>query len=243
MGFRIPDILAAEEKYKNKECFKCGKKKAAVKCAQKGCKRTWHFTCGRYANCITQFIGEYKSYCNKHVPDTNRLTHNGTYCQVCFKYLQEYHPASSIFSDCCYDFCLQEQPEIYKSEEDVKQDKFVCYQCVQKYTVNAGYDSMCITCSMAPMEREDWQDQMRRKGIFVPQKMAEWEKMPHFKDLTKRRCIHPECPTPQKLSAVWTCRVCGCFPLHLQCAKVKDFKDYLCQKCIDQSFVNRVPII
>lgn len=122
-------------------------------------------------------------------------------------------------------------------------ERFTCDSCVQRYVVNAGYDSMCITCGMKHYwKKEQWQDQMRRKGIYVPMKMATWEADEHFKKQSKKKCGNPNCPTPNSTVNVWTCRVCGIQPLHLSCAGVEDVKDYLCMKCTDQSFVGRVPI-
>lgn len=50
------------------------------------------------------------------------------------------------------------------------------------------------------------------------------------------------CPVPHITRDVWTCRICGCFPLHLSCAGVTSVNDYLCPRCMDQSFVARVPL-
>lgn len=209
-----------------------------MKCSAAGCERFWHFPCGRTYECITEFTGDFKSYCNSHVPDRNFIKHNGACCFVCFKVISEYHPASSIFSNCCYDTAVAEG----EAEKEWKQ-KFVCNYCVQQYAYNAGYDAMCIMCSMKSINKKVWQQQMRLKGIFVPMKMAVWEDDPQFKEHVKNKCIHPRCPTPLRTANVWTCRVCGCHPLHLSCARVKSVNDYLCPNCFDQSFVQRVPLL
>lgn len=222
------------------KCFVCDKKSAAVKCSFPGCNKFWHYPCGRASNCITQFIGKHDSYCNRHVPDTNVIKHDGSFCFVCYSAIPEYHPASSIFSQCCY--------ETYKDHPDEDRDeewkqKFVCYRCVQRYAAKAGYDSMCIMCGMKSMPKTDWQAEMRLKGIYVPMSMAVWESENYFKDHVKNKCGHPRCPCPSSTKSVWTCRVCGCHPRHLSCAQVKHANDYLCPKCIDESFVQRVPLL
>jgi hypothetical protein len=111
------------------------------------------------------------------------------------------------------------------------------------YTKNAGYDSICINCCMenGDMNKEKWQEEMRMKGIFIPRMEASWEREGYFKDQVKNKCEHPQCSAPGITKGVYTCFVCGCFPRHLRCAKVKDHEDYHCPKCFDQSFVQRVP--
>lgn len=190
---------------------------------------------------MTKFIGEYKSYCHEHVEDTNRIKHNGTYCRVCYQFFPSYNPVVSIFSDCCYQDYLNDG---ITDEAEMTKEGFTCKQCVQRYAVTAGYDAMCIICGMKHYwTKEKWQDQMRNKGIFIPMAMAKWESDAYFKNQTKMKCVHPDCPTPKSTATVWTCRVCGIQPLHLACAGVTDVADYLCVKCADQSFVKRVPLL
>lgn len=211
-----------------------------MRCAEEGCYRVFHFPCGRRHGCVTEFIEEFKSYCHLHVKDTNRIKHKGTFCLVCFQYIEEYSPVTSIFSTCCYENCLKNG---ITEEEEMANQTFVCSPCVQRYAVKAGYDAMCITCPMKNMKNVEWQNQMRKKGIFIPMKMAEWENEEHFKKQVKRTCSHPKCPDPKITANVWTCRVCGCHPLHLKCARVKTVDEYHCVKCIDQSFIQRVPFL
>lgn len=119
--------------------------------------------------------------------------------------------------------------------------------CVAKYTKNAGYDSMCPTCPMdkepgtLKEKKERWQAEMRMKGIFIPLAEAAWEKDEYFKNQVKNKCGSQQCPCPTNPQNVWTCFVCGCFPLHLRCAKVTNPEEYNCPRCFDQSFVQRVP--
>lgn len=241
MGFLPKDIIAAEMKFRHNQCYICDRLGAAVGCAENGCDRKFHFPCGRRYGCVTEFIDKFHSYCHSHIKDTNIIKHNGIniICHVCNKTIVEYNPAKSIISNCCkktYD------DEGITDEKELAQDKFVCNLCVQRYAVNAGYDAMCIMCPMVDVKKEVWQNEMRKKGIYVPYQMATWENSDHFKKQVKRKCSQPNCPNPKLTTNVWTCRVCGCFPLHLRCAKVASQEEYLCFKCMNQSFVQRVPI-
>ena len=236
-GFIEQDVIKALSKIRENECFVCLTKQAAVKCAETGCNKTWHYPCGRRANCITQFIDEFKSYCSLHNPETNVLRHPGyVYCCVCYKLITTNNPAACIFSKCC--------DPIYQPERSIETIYLECFThaaCVQRYTINAGYDSACINCNMVEMTKEKWQDQMRRRGIFIPKQMASWEDDEYFKKQTKNKCEHKNCKTPTVSKNVWTCFVCGCFPLHLKCAGVKSHEEYYCPKCYDQSFINLIP--
>lgn len=212
---------------------------AAVKCAVDGCDKTWHYPCGRQCNCITQFTGEFKSYCNDHIPIKNPMEHDGiAYCYVCSSLISSNHPASCIMSKCCVDVPTR-CPEI--SLEMIRTEYFSHANCLQRYTIQAGYDSHCMYCSMDGMTKTQWQDYMRKRGIFVPQQMATWENDDYFKNQTKWKCEKKGCTTPNVTKNVWTCFVCGCFPLHLQCAGVNSFEEYYCPKCYDQSFINLLP--
>ena len=185
---------------------------------------------------MTEFLGEFNSFCSRHVKDLNDGKKHGIgFCLACFDPLSSYNPADSIISSCCllapdWDQC------------------FVHKKCVMRYTKNAGYDSMCINCDMKVIEgmtKETWQKEMRQKGIFIPWKMAAWEEekeyKEHFQKHVKNKCEYPYCRTRNISKDVWTCFVCGCFPRHLKCAKVETAEEYYCPKCFDQSFVERVP--
>lgn len=180
---------------------------------------------------MTQFSGQFDSFCNLHVPDFNKgKKHGSEYCLVCIERLDAYHPADSIISSCCLELSDWNKCFVHK-------------KCALHYVKNAGYDSMCINCPMdkKSMTKEKWQNEMRQKGVFVPMIEAVWEREGQFSNQVKNKCKSDNCPNPQTGSNVWTCFVCGCFPSHLKCAKVRTPEEYYCPKCYDQSFVQRVP--
>lgn len=209
-GFLKSDIRNSLPTFREKECYLCGRKSAPVNCKHPKCNRSWHYSCGRENNCITQFVGQFKSYCSRHVPDTNVCKHNApVFCYVCFQLIQDYHPANSILSSCCLKYA-EKNPDFGLTVEDMKMQGFTHSLCIQRYVANAGYDSKCIHCPMKEiMSNKEWQNQMRLKGIFVPMKMAEWETDGRFMDQTKKKCQDANCPNPSNTSNVWTCHVCG----------------------------------
>jgi PHD-like zinc-binding domain len=227
----LHDIVRCVQEIRGNICYLCKKTSAAVKCEAENCDRWWHFICGRSSNCITQFTGEFQCYCDAHVPDMNRIKHNGTRCSVCDTFIGGYHPATSIFSNCCYESVLK----LGITSEELMTQCFVCNVCIQKYCCNAGYDARCVTCNSK--EKEEWQNQMRLRGIFVPMQMASWEQDGRFDNQSMQNCKNPDCKNPWVTKDVWTCRVCGCDPQHLKCAGVDSFEEYLCAKCVGQSFL------
>lgn len=179
---------------------------------------------------MTRFSGKFESYCNLHVPKLEEgRKHGNELCLACLEPLEAYHPADSIISSCCLRFSDWNKCFVHK-------------KCAMRYCKNAGYDSMCINCPMEKevITKEEWQEEMRQKGIFIPMQAAIWEQEDHFKDQVKNKCEDPQC-TIATSKNVWTCFVCGCFPRHLKCAKVKTPEEYYCPKCYDQSFCQRVP--
>lgn len=182
---------------------------------------------------MTQFVGSFPSFCDVHVPDPNenRRPEDNAMCKACYEPLGPFSLSKCIIASCC----LEQYDDWPKS--------FLHKECIVKYCKNAGYDSMCLTCSMTDgRTREEWQNEMRLKGIFIPMAMAVWENDDHFKKQVKKKCNLPGCQYKGN-DDVYTCFVCGCFPLHLRCAKVYQHQDYLCPKCFDQSFVQRVPVL
>ncbi|KAG5677250.1 hypothetical protein PVAND_007022 [Polypedilum vanderplanki] len=240
-GFAFKDIKSYLPIIKNYSCYICKENSAAVTCALPNCNRRWHYKCGRKESCITQFIGIFNSYCDKHIPDSNLHKHkHPVYCPVCFETIQQYNPAHSIISKCCLEaHKYVDSPHV--ALEVVKKCGFVHSECIQRYVYNAGYFSKCVICCMKGMTINDYQNDMRLKGIFIPMKDAEWEKDEYFLNMTKNKCEDKNCPNPSISRNVWTCIVCGCYPRHLSCANVDNVEDYYCMLCIDQSFTQRVP--
>lgn len=201
---------------------------------------------------MTKFCDKFESYCSRHVPDRNegkRPAHS-EFCQVCYGLMGQYKKYLAILKLSKHIFCLS---GTYNNADSIVSscclrlpDWYQCFvhkKCVLKYTKHAGYDSVCINCSMEVegMTKETWQHEMRQKGIFIPMINAAWEQEGYFNDQVKNKCADPNCKQPNLTRNVYTCFVCGCYPKHLKCARVLTFEEYYCPKCFDQSFVQRVP--
>lgn len=230
-GYRYADVIASLDKYKFNQCYVCQKKSAAIKCCVEGCINFWHLPCGVSSNSLSLFTDNFRSYCNIHVPDPNqgkRFINEVQDCLACLTPIGYYNPVRTLISSCCID------------EKDYMK-RFVHRRCVLQYARNAGYDAMCITCDKIP-DKQIWQEEMRKKGVYIPMQEANWERDGSFKDHVKNSCEDSACDDPANKSKVYTCYICGCHPKHLSCAGVEKHEEYNCIKCFDQSFVLRIPI-
>ncbi|NXC42880.1 PHF7 protein, partial [Penelope pileata] len=50
------------------QCFVCGMSGAAIMCAHEGCEHSFHLPCAEDGGCVTQFFGQYRSFCREHRP-------------------------------------------------------------------------------------------------------------------------------------------------------------------------------
>lgn len=76
-GFMPEDIKREAVRASKKICFVCKKKGAAIRCQNDQCVQNFHLPCGQERGCLSQFFGEYKSYCRKHRPTQN--IHQGSW--------------------------------------------------------------------------------------------------------------------------------------------------------------------
>lgn len=228
-GFKYDHVIEALNKHKSNTCYICQKRGAAIECSVADCGNFFHFPCGINDNCLSLFTGDFRSFCYRHVPDPNKgkkFTDELQPCLACYNPIGCYDPVNTVISSCCL-------------EEDDYAIRFIHKRCVLKYTRNAGYASMCITCDKME-NKELWQQEMRRKGIFIPMEDAVWERDGSFKDHVKNKCEDPECKGGKQRNDVYTCFICGCHPRHLSCVGVKRHEDYNCVKCFGESFVQTV---
>ncbi|CAO1429609.1 unnamed protein product [Diamesa serratosioi] len=225
MGFLLKDIKKSLPYYRQDICIFCKNPSAAVQCIASACDKKFHYICGFKNNCVTEFIFDFDSYCPEHILIANNIDHEEfDLCAFCYEYMGKSNPVSSVVPSCC-----------------VKH--FIHRKCMMKYTQEAGYYTTCPLCDNS--EPENFRREMMLKGIFVPDREASWETTSNFGSQVKNKCNFVDCPKPKATSniigapySVCTCFVCGCFPIHLKCAGVKNHDNYYCPKCHDKTFLN-----
>ncbi|GAB0198116.1 PHD finger protein 7-like [Grus japonensis] len=86
-GFLFPDIRQELKRVAQKSCCICRLRGASVTCKSRRCRRTFHFPCGSERGCISQFFGEFKSFCWKHRPvqRVRAVQHGQTPCLICLE--------------------------------------------------------------------------------------------------------------------------------------------------------------
>ncbi|XP_073829523.1 sulfiredoxin isoform X2 [Musca autumnalis] len=182
----------------------CNTNHATIMCH--GCKSYYHLICGHTNKCLSQFIGEFKSYCRDCLPlsDEQKNLMNSkpppkTPCYICRQYLGMYSPTNWISAKCC-------------------KNGYIHSLCLKKYALKAGYYLKCIWC-----KKNDFREDIKYMGIFVPDRDADWEREKDaYRDLHRstKRCDMTICHCPKGrmyTSPKWsiiTCILCGLVGAH-----------------------------
>lgn len=230
LGFLLSDVKQSFSHYRERLCYCCDKKSAPIKCKASDCDRYFHYICGFRKGCLTQFIGEYNSYCHEHLPIAQEIRHSPEQlCWICWEEMLEYNPVSSFHSICEPDE-LSQSPKVEYS--------WYHRDCLQKYAYEAGYYFKCPHCH----EKKEFPNYARMRGIFVPMRDASWEiDRTYFKDLHGCSCSVKNCQfansKTKRNSQMVGCKACGGETVHLKCAEVEDPSDYVCSKCMDATFI------
>uniref|UniRef100_A0A8C2YA60 PHD finger protein 7 n=1 Tax=Coturnix japonica TaxID=93934 RepID=A0A8C2YA60_COTJA len=201
-------------------CCICRKKGASVRCHNRRCSRTFHFPCGTERRCVSQFFGEYRSFCWQHRPTQ----------QV--QPLRQQHPQCVI--------CME---EVYTRPS---YNTLVCPSCrsamFHRHCIQVGALSAALHHFRCPLcqETQTFKDEMLRLGIKIPDRDAAWELAEAFQELYER---HSTCDTSVcllylgllSLFRPWRmllCSSCGSCGTHQQCSAIaEDAESWECSGC------------
>ncbi|NXE58247.1 PHF7 protein, partial [Casuarius casuarius] len=159
-------------------CYVCGERGATISCRQKGCKRSFHFPCGCEDGCVSQFFGQYRSFCREHRPaQTVQAQQDGeTSCLICLEPVEEKLSHHTLVCPAC-------------------RHAWFHRGCVQRQALRAGF--FCFQCPQC-QNRETFLWEMSSMGIRVPIREAAWEADGTFNELYER---HSRCDARQCLYA------------------------------------------
>ncbi|XP_028909304.1 PHD finger protein 7 isoform X4 [Ornithorhynchus anatinus] len=182
-GFLPEDIKKEVTRASKKICFICKKKGAAIFCQNERCRRSFHLPCGRERGCISQFFGEYKSFCQKHSPA--QVMQPGPLgvedCILCCENLSV--QTDLIQSPCC-------NHTIYHRN------------CMQQYAhSSAVHFFKCPQCN----NREEFHEEMLRMGIHIPDR--EWTLI--LCNSCGSQGTHKACSFLQSHCTEWECGECS----------------------------------
>ncbi|XP_076022181.1 G2/M phase-specific E3 ubiquitin-protein ligase [Genypterus blacodes] len=225
LGFLVDDIKQEIRRSARLTCFCCKKKGACVGCCVKRCRKMVHFPCGRKEKFISQFTSLFPSYCPDHGPTQSvcvgldiSLPQS---CSICLDSLDPILSYSVLKCPACHASWFHRD-------------------CVQRQAHSAGlYFFRCTLCN----NKESFQEEMLRMGIYIPERDASWELEANaYSELlvVYTRCdgLTCLCDSGRTHSAksgwfeVIRCRLCGSRGTHRKCSGLKvDTRDWACNDC------------
>ncbi|XP_036006739.1 G2/M phase-specific E3 ubiquitin-protein ligase [Fundulus heteroclitus] len=226
-GFLVDDIKQEIRRAARLTCFCCKKKGACVGCNVRSCRRMVHFPCGRKQMFITQFTDIFPSYCQDHSP-TQTLSIDSDFslpqsCSICLDSIDPVLSYSVLKCPSCHGSWFHRD-------------------CVQHQAHSAGlFFFRCTLCN----NKENFQEEMVRMGIYIPERDASWELEANaYSELLEvhNRCdaVTCLCDDGRTYSAkkgwfeVIRCCLCGSTGTHRKCSGLKlDTRDWACTDCIN----------
>uniref|UniRef100_A0A3B4G9Q8 G2/M-phase specific E3 ubiquitin protein ligase n=1 Tax=Pundamilia nyererei TaxID=303518 RepID=A0A3B4G9Q8_9CICH len=224
-GFLVEDIKQEARRSARLTCFGCKKKGACVGCNVRSCRKMVHFPCGRKQMFVSQFTGLFPSYCPDHSPSQSLCTGLDISlprsCSIC---LDSIDPVLS--------YSILKCPSCHTS--------WFHRDCVQRQAHSAGlFFFRCTLCN----NKENFQEEMLRMGIYIPERDASWELEANaYAELLEvyKRCDALTClcnnGCTHSAKSGWfeviRCRLCGSRGTHRKCSGLKlDTKDWACTDC------------
>ncbi|XP_038585264.1 G2/M phase-specific E3 ubiquitin-protein ligase [Micropterus salmoides] len=224
-GFLVDDIKQEIRRSARLTCSCCKKKGACVGCNVRSCRKMAHFPCGRKQKFISQFTGLFPSYCSDHSPSQSLCVGSDLSlpqsCSICL---------DSIEPILCYS--VLKCPSCHAS--------WFHRDCVQRQAYSAGlFFFRCTLCN----NKENFQEEMLRMGIYIPERDASWEMEANaYSELLQvyNRCdaLTCLCNEGRTHSAktgwfeVIRCWLCGSGGTHRKCSGLKlDTSDWACSDC------------
>ncbi|XP_072506208.1 PHD finger protein 7 isoform X2 [Notamacropus eugenii] len=215
-GFLPEDIKKETSRAARKTCFVCKKKGAAIFCQKERCRRNFHLPCGRERGCISQFFGEYKSFCEKHRPT------------------QDIQPEKRAEDDCI--LCCE---SLSGGNDDNIQSPCCSRMIYHRKCIQVGR----VTCLRLPLRPVPLSDLEAKASKGMPRDAA-WELEPGaFSELYQR---HQHCDAPICLykdgrdnfesEGRWgliLCTTCGSQGTHRSCSFLRsNSKKWECAECV-----------
>ncbi|KAH8240319.1 hypothetical protein KR038_005269 [Drosophila bunnanda] len=206
LGFLVRDIRKEAADAQKRICYYCGAPGASIMCVT--CGKYFDIVCSLVNCCTLQFYGQFHSYCGECPPmDEYRQQlvdqpPRGAVCDICLEPIVSFGLHTVVFPECC-------------------RLGFVHNMCMRRYAISSGYYLVCIWCRSS-----EFRDSIRRQGIFVPDRDAEWERQKNaYRELHRRaiRCDEEECLCSHGRvynKYTWfihACQVCGSRGAHARC--------------------------
>uniref|UniRef100_A0A9J7ZHF5 G2/M-phase specific E3 ubiquitin protein ligase n=1 Tax=Cyprinus carpio carpio TaxID=630221 RepID=A0A9J7ZHF5_CYPCA len=222
-GFLVDDIKKEIRRSSRLRCMKCKKVGASVGCSIKSCRQMVHMPCGLEQDFIFQFTDLFPSFCKKHAPSQTCVSSPSLplSCSVCLE------PIEPILS-----YNVLKCPACHGS--------WFHRNCVQHYAHSAAmFFFKCTLCN----NKDQFQQEMLRMGIYIPERDAAWELEENaYEDLLQvyQHCDAVKCHSHKgrKYSSqsgyfeIVRCKLCGSRGTHRKCSNLKLYEsDWICGDC------------
>ncbi|XP_005502160.2 PHD finger protein 7 [Columba livia] len=222
-GFLFSDIQQKLKQVAQKRCCICRLPGASVTCRGRRCPRTFHFPCGSERGCVSQFFGEFKSFCWKHRPvqRVRAVQQDQTCCLICQEAVAGRPGYDTLVCPACVSAWFHRR-------------------CIQGQALRSALHYFrCPLCQ----DMVTFQEEMFRLGINIPNRDAAWEDGT-FDDhyLRHSSCDAGQCLCPAGREQVenmgpWRlllCSSCGSHGTHQHCSAMGEEDDsWECSDCRD----------
>ncbi|KAK1160563.1 G2/M phase-specific E3 ubiquitin-protein ligase-like [Acipenser oxyrinchus oxyrinchus] len=224
-GFLVEDIQKEINRSSKLACHFCKKRGASVGCSVKECRKSFHFPCGLKKECIFQFTEMFPSFCWIHRPVqstavSSRLS--GPYsCTICLEFIEPALSYSVLKCPCC-------------------NSSWFHRDCVQHQAYSAGmFFFRCTICN----NKDKFQQEMLRMGIYIPERDASWELeenayselLQSYQHCDVRHCFcrkGREYSQPGSKWEIVRCQYCGSRGTHRSCSSLKRLQEnWVCTEC------------
>ncbi|NWS56126.1 PHF7 protein, partial [Chunga burmeisteri] len=195
----------------------------SVICCHRHCPQIFHFPCGKEQGCVSQFFGEYKSFCWKHRPvqRVQAVQHDQVLCLIC----QEEVPGHTCYNTLVHPACAS--------------GRF--HRCIQGQALCSGlHHFRCPLCR----DMRTFQGEMFRLGVKIPDRQA-WHRVRAGSSAPAANeeqgggglSTQPGAGTPQPGGLWWRlllCSSCGSHGTHWRCSNMEDdTESWECANCRD----------
>ncbi|XP_040520388.1 PHD finger protein 7-like isoform X3 [Gallus gallus] len=216
------DVQRVVREAERKHCFICGETGAPITCAEAGCEHSFHLPCAREGDCVTQYFGEYSSFCQKHSPKqaAEVAPAQDTNCIICMEPVGDKKSYHTLVCPAC-------------------KHAWFHRACIQGQAIRAGVN--CFQCPLC-RDADAFLSDMLVMGIRIPLSGPMWEDGNAYASLGLRhgRCDASECLSPQgrgqaEEEGPWElllCSSCAAEGTHRRCSYLSNNADaWECKAC------------
>lgn len=224
-GFSIKNIMLEFARAAKLRCGYCHKLGASIGCAYAKCSRKFHYPCGAEKQHLYQYFGTFEAFCSVHrpvqkIPLPRTINSEPQVCGICFDAIDHNLCFGVLTTPCC------KNSRIHR-------------KCIEKQALSSGlYLFRCPLCNNS----DDYTNEMKRIGVYIPQRDASWETPDAYADLLEsclmcdiEKCICEYGRKHHISGTVWSiiaCVMCNSSGAHAACALLKHTNSgFVCDIC------------